>query len=80
MYDTLSAEIGRSLILSQARKINSHRWFFNAFAPLLAVRWQLHQTLPYLVDGRNSQIYAFFWTSALVPHPSRYITFGKRLI
>lgn len=24
--------------LSQAKKINSHRWFFNAFAPLLMVR------------------------------------------
>jgi len=27
-----------SLTPSQARKINSHRWFFNAFAPLLSVR------------------------------------------
>lgn len=32
-------------LTDKARKINSHRWFFNAFAPLLAVSYKLLHAL-----------------------------------
>lgn len=62
------------------KKINSHRWFFNAFAPLLQV-----SRLPELINHElalrcmYSRMFAYSWTSGHDRDRRVYITCGRPL-
>lgn len=61
------------------KKINSHRWFFNAFAPMLQVGGTKEDLLQNLADLR-SQTYVCYWTLAPVRETTAFIDCGKRLM
>ncbi len=63
------------------KKINSHRWFFNAFGPLLQVRKSCREVPPaQVLRNAYSRIYAY--SSMWVPDRDKrvFTISGKRLI
>ena len=66
------------------KKINSHRWFFNAFSSMLQVRYHLHdQTLPCPLSSflsTSSPMYASFSTWGPGLAIRAYTIFGRHSI
>jgi hypothetical protein len=63
------------------KKINSHRWFFNAFAPMLQVEdnaCRLTDLL--LIDFGNSRMFVYYWTLALDRVTTVSTVFGRLLM
>jgi hypothetical protein len=64
------------------KKINSHRWFFNAFAPMLQVSASGRLGL-LIVDKfgcHSSQMFAFCWTLERAPVIIVFTGYGKHSI